>query len=43
MQFDLEEIGRHNYLGTAIFSPLSVDGQDFTSFSNSVSKLFKKK
>lgn len=43
MQFDLEDTGRHNYLGTSIFNPLTVGGQDFSSFSNSVSKLFKKK
>lgn len=43
MQFDLEENGRHNYLETSIFNPLSVGGQDFASFSNVVSKIFKKK
>ena len=43
MQYDVEQNGRHNYLGTSIFNLNTSGTQDFTAFSNLVSKLFKKK
>ena len=43
MQFDLEDIGRYNYIGTSFFNPLIAGVQDFEAFTNSISKIFRKK
>lgn len=43
MQFDVEDNGRYNYIGTSFFNPLIAGVQDFEAFTNSISKIFRKK